>query len=106
SERDSINLDRAAAVGLPSAASCFDSRCRSREPDQPAAIEKPQQTCAVDPCEWFNAITAKKLQRPPPQLLSTSCPAFINEPPAVIDEAEPPLRRDVAGRSDGIKPCQ
>jgi hypothetical protein len=76
--RKSGNFDRTTAIGLPSAASCFERRCHS---DQLSAVEQPEQASAIKTGVWFDAITAKKLERTPTQLLSTICLVSIKDRP-------------------------
>jgi hypothetical protein len=70
------------------------------------AFKEPEQTSLGCSGEWFVAVTAEQVQRTPAQRLCTRRPAVVNEPPAVVDEAQPPHRRDFAWRTSWIKACQ
>ena len=103
-EHHAADFNGPTPVALADAAFGFKDSPIAVQLDHGAAVDQPKQSQVFDAGERPLPITAKQIKRPPAESRRAPGPSAVEETAAVVDEAQPTLRRHVARRFVRIEP--
>jgi hypothetical protein len=106
SEHHAANFNGSTPVALANATFGFKDSPIAMQLDHGAALDQPKQSQVIDAGERPLPIAAEQIERPPAERDRVCGPSTVEETAAVVDEAQPTLRRHVARRFVRIEPRQ